>query len=159
MDDRDARVREEAYRLWVAAGRPEGDERKHWFEAEQSISASDRAGEKAVAKIKEPGAAAVPTKLAAQAAGAVAADLGSIEAKGRSAKEAEAFAKSRPTRSPKDVEGAAAAPAAGPAGAAPKLMKEAGETSAEPAVGNSEPGKSKPGKSISAKAKPARAKR
>jgi hypothetical protein len=41
MDDRSHRIREEAYRLWEAEGRPEGRAGAHWDMAEKLISAED----------------------------------------------------------------------------------------------------------------------
>jgi hypothetical protein len=37
MTDREKKIRDEAYRLWHEAGRPEGQDDKHWLEAERSI--------------------------------------------------------------------------------------------------------------------------
>jgi hypothetical protein len=37
MTDREKKIRDEAYRLWQEAGRPEGEEHRHWLEAERSI--------------------------------------------------------------------------------------------------------------------------
>lgn len=37
MNDREQRIREEAYRLWEAEGRPVGLEHDHWFRAEQGL--------------------------------------------------------------------------------------------------------------------------
>ena len=39
MDDRERRVRDEAYRLWDEAGRPEGAGEAYWYEAEKRIEA------------------------------------------------------------------------------------------------------------------------
>ncbi|MFJ5487693.1 DUF2934 domain-containing protein, partial [Hansschlegelia beijingensis] len=45
MKDRERRIREIAYQLWEDAGRPEGQERQHWLEAERRVAAD--AGEPA----------------------------------------------------------------------------------------------------------------
>lgn len=37
MDDREDRIRARAYELWEAAGRPEGQQSKHWEQAEREI--------------------------------------------------------------------------------------------------------------------------
>lgn len=37
--DRDDRVRQLAYMLWEAAGRPEGEDARFWREAEQQLKA------------------------------------------------------------------------------------------------------------------------
>ncbi|MFC7053483.1 DUF2934 domain-containing protein [Hansschlegelia quercus] len=37
MTDREKKIRDEAYRLWHEAGRPEGQDDKHWLEAEKAI--------------------------------------------------------------------------------------------------------------------------
>lgn len=36
-DDRDARVREHAYRLWQQEGEPHGRDRDHWEQAEREV--------------------------------------------------------------------------------------------------------------------------
>ena len=36
-DDREARIRERAYDLWVSEGRPDGRDVDHWLRAEQEI--------------------------------------------------------------------------------------------------------------------------
>ena len=41
MNDRNLRIRERAYRLWEAEGRPEGRAGAHWDMAEQLIAAED----------------------------------------------------------------------------------------------------------------------
>jgi hypothetical protein len=38
---KEERIRHQAYRLWVAEGRPEGRDREHWEEAEQIINRED----------------------------------------------------------------------------------------------------------------------
>lgn len=43
MGDRERQVRDEAYRLWDEAGRPEGRDDEHWFEAEKRVGAGDAA--------------------------------------------------------------------------------------------------------------------
>ena len=51
MSDRERRVKDEAYRIWDAAGRPEGRDDEHWFEAEKRIASDE--GEPAPAKAKK----------------------------------------------------------------------------------------------------------
>ncbi len=46
MGDRETRIRDEAYRIWVEAGRPDGDDHRYWYEAEKRVDASDRSGGK-----------------------------------------------------------------------------------------------------------------
>jgi hypothetical protein len=41
----EARVRERAYRLWEQEGRPEGQERAHWHEAERQVMLEAGLGE------------------------------------------------------------------------------------------------------------------
>jgi hypothetical protein len=36
-DDRDARVRARAYERWEQAGRPDGEDLKHWLDAEREL--------------------------------------------------------------------------------------------------------------------------
>ena len=43
-DDLDARIRERAYHLWEAAGRPEGRDEEFWHRA-HSIEAADKGSE------------------------------------------------------------------------------------------------------------------
>lgn len=124
MSDRDRRIRDEAYRIWVEAGRPEGGEQDHWLEAERRIGVSDGVESDARSKLKTPGAERKLKTASKDAAGTVAADIGKAEAGGVVAKEAEAFAKRRPGRKSGDVAGAAAAPAPGPAGAQPAMEVE-----------------------------------
>ena len=42
MTDRESRVRQRAYELWEAEGRPEGREREHWEEACRQIDATEQ---------------------------------------------------------------------------------------------------------------------
>ncbi len=42
MTDREAIIRERAYRLWEAEGRPDGRHEHHWSAAEQEIGADPR---------------------------------------------------------------------------------------------------------------------
>ena len=44
MGDRERRIRDEAYLIWVDAGRPEGDGQGYWLEAEKAVAAT-RKGE------------------------------------------------------------------------------------------------------------------
>lgn len=44
MDDRERRIRDEAYLLWVDAGRPDGEASSHWLEAEKRLEAEEAAG-------------------------------------------------------------------------------------------------------------------
>ena len=41
MDNRERRIRERAYDLWEAAGRPKGLELEHWRQAEREIAMSE----------------------------------------------------------------------------------------------------------------------
>lgn len=41
MSDRERRIRDEAYRLWEAAGRPPTDDDSYWYEAERRIAAGE----------------------------------------------------------------------------------------------------------------------
>lgn len=43
-NDRDARVRERAYHLWIDQGRPHGHEQDHWAEATRLVEEEDQAG-------------------------------------------------------------------------------------------------------------------
>jgi hypothetical protein len=43
-DDREARIRERAYHIWVEKGRPNGREQEHWDEAERDIDQEQQAG-------------------------------------------------------------------------------------------------------------------
>ena len=43
MSDKERRIREAAYRVWEAEGRPDGQERRHWANAAQQIDAEDSA--------------------------------------------------------------------------------------------------------------------
>lgn len=49
MADRDQKIRNKAYELWEAAGRPEGRQGEHWAEAERLVAAEE-AGEAKPAK-------------------------------------------------------------------------------------------------------------
>lgn len=39
--DRDARIRERAYALWLEQGQPEGRDLEHWMAAEESIGGAE----------------------------------------------------------------------------------------------------------------------
>lgn len=41
MTPREHRVRARAHDLWIEAGKPEGQDERFWFEAEQQIDAED----------------------------------------------------------------------------------------------------------------------
>ena len=61
MLDLDQSIRERAYHLWIAAGRPEGDSDAYWLEAqrEHARQSGEQRGEKAHAKDRvapDPGA-------------------------------------------------------------------------------------------------------
>jgi hypothetical protein len=45
-DDREARIRDRAYHIWVEHGRPEGREHDHWLEAQRTIDREQEAGYK-----------------------------------------------------------------------------------------------------------------
>lgn len=86
MGDRDTRIRDEAYRIWVEAGRPGGAEQEHWLEAERRVCASERdetvvAGPKSRRKAAQAGVDGPPGEKIAKpgaksAAGAAAAPPG-----------------------------------------------------------------------------------
>lgn len=42
MSDRDMRIRERAYHLWIDEGRPEGREAAHWDLARAQVAAEDK---------------------------------------------------------------------------------------------------------------------
>ena len=46
MTDRDERVREIAYFLWLDAGSPEGEEERHWLAAEGLVEPEPVEGER-----------------------------------------------------------------------------------------------------------------
>ena len=43
MSELETRIRERAYAIWEAAGRPDGQERQHWEQAAREVLASGRA--------------------------------------------------------------------------------------------------------------------
>ncbi|PZQ17054.1 MAG: hypothetical protein DI565_06625 [Ancylobacter novellus] len=76
MNDRERRVRDEAYRLWNEAGRPDGEGESFWYEAEKRIEADGVAAPKAKKVksvkpvVKGAGASGVVTPLAPPSKGA-----------------------------------------------------------------------------------------
>jgi Protein of unknown function (DUF2934) len=38
MDDREQRIRERAFQIWIEEGQPEGKDKDHWERAEKQIS-------------------------------------------------------------------------------------------------------------------------
>lgn len=67
MSDRERRIKDEAYRLWDEAGRPEGRGDEHWYEAERRIAAGE--GEP-VPPMEKPGSKkGKSVKVVARAAG------------------------------------------------------------------------------------------
>jgi hypothetical protein len=62
--DRDARVRERAYRIWEGEGRPDGRAEEHWHLAEREI-ADEEAREDGLGR--DPGAASASDAAAADA--------------------------------------------------------------------------------------------
>ena len=92
--DRDARIRERAYRIWDAEGRVEGKQDEHWARAEEEIDAEDAAS---------PDAPSAPQTKRAATARASAPVTG--EAKPRTISEArekdEAAAPKQPRRARK----------------------------------------------------------
>jgi hypothetical protein len=44
-DDREARIRDRAYHIWVEQGRPEGREHDHWRQAQDEIEQETQAGQ------------------------------------------------------------------------------------------------------------------
>ena len=100
MGDRDTRIRDEAYRIWVDSGRPDGAEHEHWLEAERRIGAAERdetvvAGPKSVkkaakAELAGPPGEGLPKPRAKAAAGVAAAPSGAAKARPASAGKGEA---------------------------------------------------------------------
>jgi hypothetical protein len=41
QSDRDSRVRDRAYRIWLSQGRPDGHDAAHWHQAQREIEAED----------------------------------------------------------------------------------------------------------------------
>jgi hypothetical protein len=64
MSDREAKIRERAYQLWIEQGQPEGRSDQHWEEARRLVDAEggDEAGPGAVG----PAADAAATKARAR---------------------------------------------------------------------------------------------
>ena len=56
MGDRERRIRDEAYRIWVEDGRPDGDDQRYWYAAERAIDTHDKAMVKPPAKPAKPAA-------------------------------------------------------------------------------------------------------
>ena len=50
QSDRDARIRDRAYRIWDREGRPHGHDNAHWRQAEREIEAEEAGGKKAPAR-------------------------------------------------------------------------------------------------------------
>lgn len=58
MSDRDKQIRNEAYRLWEEAGRPDRDDQAYWYEAEKRIAAGEREPVPPLRKAKDKSAEA-----------------------------------------------------------------------------------------------------
>jgi Protein of unknown function (DUF2934) len=41
--DREQRIRERAYKIWLEAGQPDGHSKEHWSEAEKQLAEEDNA--------------------------------------------------------------------------------------------------------------------
>ena len=41
QSDRDARIRDRAYQIWLSEGRPHGHDEAHWQQAEREIAAEE----------------------------------------------------------------------------------------------------------------------
>ncbi len=65
--DRDARIRDHAYRLWEQEGRPHGRELDFWLTAEAQVSDAAAAPAKAKAPVKPKGAAKPAGRLKVKA--------------------------------------------------------------------------------------------
>lgn len=88
MGDRETRIRDEAYRIWVEAGRPDGAEQEHWLEAERRVGSAERdktvvAGPKSLKKAQRgetegPPGESAPKPRDKAAAGAAAAPPGTV---------------------------------------------------------------------------------
>lgn len=94
MGDREQRIRDEAYLLWVDAGRPEGEAKKHWYEAEKRLSVENGAVDEKRPATKRGKSAVVVARNAGN--GAVATPLHKPQAK---SKKAEADVKKPEARS------------------------------------------------------------
>ncbi|HVI28050.1 DUF2934 domain-containing protein [Hansschlegelia sp.] len=81
MNDRERRIRETAYQLWEEAGRPEGEEHKHWLEAERRLAAE--AGEPAPETVQEAGKKPAKAPKAAALGAADAAKAAVAAGKGK----------------------------------------------------------------------------
>jgi hypothetical protein len=54
MNQREERIRQRAYELWEAAGRPGNDHQKFWLIAEAEIAAEEDGADRTVPRRKEP---------------------------------------------------------------------------------------------------------
>jgi len=52
--DKERRIRERAYDIWLREGRPHGRHAEHWETAKAEIAAEERGREKAAAEAKKP---------------------------------------------------------------------------------------------------------
>lgn len=69
VDDRNARIREQAYRLWQQEGEPHGRDREHWEEAERAFAGEGPVADEIDPKI-EPDAGASASEIGADVADA-----------------------------------------------------------------------------------------
>jgi hypothetical protein len=64
LDDKEERIRAEAYRRWEHEGRPEGQQERHWHEAAEAVNGRampvDSEGTTQALKVLKPRAAAKP---------------------------------------------------------------------------------------------------
>jgi hypothetical protein len=58
----DQKIRERAYAIWAAAGRPHGREKEHWLQAERELAAK-KPKRQARPKTANPGARSKKTTL------------------------------------------------------------------------------------------------
>lgn len=82
MSDREEKIRERAYRLWVEEGQPEGRHDQHWEEARRQIDAEEKGANAKAAS----GEAKPKTRRAAAAAPAAAKSSAKTAAKPAAAK-------------------------------------------------------------------------
>lgn len=53
-DDREPRIRAQAYRIWEEEGRPDGRAERHWREAERRVAAEDAGGSPPADPLRNP---------------------------------------------------------------------------------------------------------
>ena len=67
--DRESLIRERAYAIWLAEGRPAGRQEAHWQRAEQEIGAQEIGAQEAARGSAVPADTAAPTQAPAQSRG------------------------------------------------------------------------------------------